>query len=103
MQHQNSTFSFVAVWVTRQWQAVRQAWAAAKQRRQDSYYLELAQQDPRLMTELRVARDRAEAQGSFDEALLPLAAQAPVVAPRREVDAQAMAWVRGARGSVYYV
>ena len=103
MQHQNSVFSFVAFWAVRQWQAVCQAWAAAKQRRQDSYYLELAQQDPRLMTELRVARDRAEAQTSFDDALLPLAPQGPVAAPRREVDAQAMVWVHGARGSVYYV
>ncbi len=103
MQHHRSVFAPVAVWAAHQWRAVRRVWAMAKQRRLDRDYFELAKQDPRLMTELRVARGRAEAQTSFDDALLPLAPQGPAAAPRREVDAQAMAWVRGARGSVYYV
>jgi len=58
------------------------------------------------MVDLRAAYDRGQASELSEDALLPLAAQSPVVvspAPREANDTPAMAWLRTARGVVHYV
>jgi len=98
--------SVLGGWLTRQVQALQQVWAAVKQREQDRRFWALAQQDARLMVDLRAAYDRGQASELSEDALLPLAAQSPVVvspAPREANDTPAMAWLRTARGVVHYV
>jgi len=93
-------------WLMRQVHALQQVWATVKQREQDRRFWALAQQDARLMVDLRAAYDRAQASELSEDALLPLAAQSPVVvspAPREANDTPAMAWLRTARGVVHYV
>ena len=64
-------------------QAVANRYAAhlAEQRSQ-ARFLEMAERDPRIMAELNAARARAGDQcETFEEALMPLGIQAPVVKP----------------------